>query len=274
MVFEYPSYVTLKKDTHQYFSADGEEYRSVSKCLGLIKEEFDREGISRNMAKGKAAQLGISVDRAQEMILAEWESKKDNASDIGNHIHDNLEAYFTIGKCDSDVMPAALSIMDLVKDHHRVYPEQVVYSKRHKIAGMIDLPTARTRSKSSPIDIFDYKTNVEKGIELDTRQIKNGKFVKFFSQFLLPPVDHLEACNFNIYSLQMSLYGVMVEMVTGRRIGRLGIIFIDYKTMQTTLYPVPYLKLEALAIMDHVAGVKSLPQKKRELQDASWDLNE
>ena len=48
-------------------------------------------------------------------------------------------------------------------------------------------------------DINDYKTN---------------KVINFYSQYakkLLPPMDHLDDCQYNIYALQLSIYAYFYE---------------------------------------------------------------
>lgn len=263
-------YIRFKEDTHEYFNPVGIKYESVSSVLKMVKVPFDRDGVSRIMAKQKAETEGISIEIAQKKILAEWDYKRDNSIDVGNGIHNALEDYLKTGKIDSkyDILGKKISVF--LKKYHQYYPEMQFYSKQHKIAGTADLPVVRSRVKTSPIDIFDYKTNVEKGIQFDTAKYKkNGKFDKFYNRFFLPPVDHLEDTNYNLYSLQLSLYAVMAQMMTGRRIGRLGIIFVDYKTLNMTMFPVAYLKFEALAIMDHFTKLKKIPGSA----EASWSDN-
>jgi len=267
-MIEDPSFITLKEDTHQYFDRDGKEYKSVSSLISLVKPKFDRDGISARMAEKEAKLKGISVKQAQEQIIAGWEKKRDNAADTGTDIHNELEMFMKVGQCKKSVYPAARSVSRFIRRHYKNYPEMVVHSKIHGVAGTVDLPVQRTRSKSSVIDIYDYKTNVERGIEFDTSKYNDKKeWEKFYNRFLIAPLDHLEASNYNMYSIQMSLYAVMIQMLTGRKIGSLGIIFIDYRTMVTTFYPVPYMKMEALALLDYSKDLKALPT------DGSWQLD-
>jgi hypothetical protein len=253
-------HITFKEDTHEYFNPQGVKYASVSSVLKMVKVPFDRDGRSRQMAQSMSKEEGITIDQAQKKILAEWDYKRDNSIEVGNNIHNALEKYLKTGNIDPEFDILGKRISHFLKIYHRYYPEKIFHSDQHKIAGTADLPVTRSKAKTSPIDIFDYKTNVEKGIEFDTAKFgKAGKFEKFYNRFFLPPVDHLEDCNYNLYSLQLSLYAVMAQMMTGRRIGRLGIIFINHKTLQMTMYPVSYLKLEALAIMDHFKNLKQMP---------------
>jgi hypothetical protein len=260
--------VTLEKDTHIYSDKEGEIYRSVSKVLDLVKEDFDRDGISLMMAKKMAKEDGMSIEAAQSNILSKWGKNLEFSQDTGNFIHDNLELYFKTGDCDSGVLPAARSIAMMLKGYHKFYPELVIYNKDYKVAGMADLPAVRTRSKNSVIDIFDYKSNTSKGIEFDTaKRDKWGRIEKFYNRFMLDPLSHLEATNYNFYALQMSLYALMIQMLTGRKIGRLALLFVEYKTMDVIMYPVPYLKLEAKLLLEHQSDIKQLPVSNQQWSD-------
>lgn len=266
MLFE--QRVKLKEDTHQYFHSSGEEYGSASSLLDTLEEKFDREGISRAMAVKEAKELGISVDQAQDAILSKWNTNLEFSQDTGNFIHDNLESNFKTGICDPRVKPAADSIARFLKDYYRFYPELVLYNEKYKKAGMSDLIVQRTRSKKSVMDVFDYKTNTSKGIYFDTaKRNEKGRVEKFYNKFFLSPLEHLEASNYNRYALQMSIYGHMLEMLTGRKIGRLGLLFVDHLTMEVTMYPVPYLKFEVHALFESNSFLKPLPAAP----EATWE---
>ena len=260
--------ITLEKESHIYTDANADIYKSVSKVIDLVKEDFDRGGISLMMAKKKAKEEGISIQAAQSNILSEWDKNLGFSQNTGNMIHDNLEMYFKTGDCDSKVLPAARSIALMLKGYYKFFPELIIYNQEYKVAGMADLPAQRTRSKQSVIDIFDYKSNTSKGIEFDTaKRDITGKIVKFYNRFMLDPLSHLEATNYNFYALQMSLYALMIQMLTGRRIGRLALLFIDYKTMDVNMYPVPYLKHEAEILLKHQSKVKPLPVSNTQWSD-------
>lgn len=270
-------YITFKEDTHQYFDPEKVEYASVSSVIKSIEKPFDRQGISRAMAKSKARKEGISIEKAQDIILSKWDEKGDFSRYTGTDIHDIIENFLLTSKSPDRYSKVCNSIAWFLRNNYRYYPETIVHSKEHCIAGMVDLPTERTKSKKSPIDIFDYKTNTEQGITTFTAKMdkEKNKVIKYYNDYFLPPLDHMEHTNYNKYTLQMSLYAVMMQMMTGRPIGRLGILFIGHLTQKVTFYPVPYMKMEALALMDHFRTLKPLPQKISQLteQEASWEDN-
>ena len=80
-----------------------------------------------------------------------------------------------------------------------MYPECVIYDHFFKICGQSD----EVRVINNHINIFDIKT--DKAINDRAYQAEWGDPEK-----LLPPVEHLDSCNKNIYSLKMSMYMYML----------------------------------------------------------------
>ncbi len=76
-----------------------------------------------------------------------------------------------------------------------MYPEHMVYLKSAGICGQSDL----VEVVNDKINIIDYKTNKE----IKTESYKDWDGI---SDKLLDPVSHLDDCNFNHYSLQLSIY--------------------------------------------------------------------
>jgi len=254
-------FVTLKEDTHQYFDTNGQEYKSVSSLLGKVKMPFDRQTISMRKAQSNlpgASQADLLVE--QQRLLKEWDDMRISSTDWGNFVHNNLDSYFTIGNCDARVLPAGKTIAKYFQNADSFLPEVVVYDSEYYLAGTFDFGVLRikgSKPSTTVMDLFDFKTNERRGIEFDSSYLKEGKYVPG-KKFLLPPMDHLEECNFNIYSMQLSIYALMIQKSYGVKIGRLGIIFIN-KQMEVNILPVPYMKYEAMQLFEFSRELKSLP---------------
>lgn len=261
MMLGFQDYITFKEDTHQYFNPEGKEFKSVSKIIEYVTPDFDKAGISAMMAKSKAKEEGITVERAQDLILQDWDHKAQSAIDRGNWIHNGLEDYMLGKGCDEKIVPVAKQIAKFASKYYKFFPEAVVYDSEYGVAGTADFPVQRQRSKIPVIDVWDYKTNEAKGIYFDSiKRDKSGKFVKHYNRYLKAPLDHLEHTNFNTYSLQLALYAYMMEASFNVRIGRLGIIFIN-NDLKIKIYNVPYMKLEAKLLLEH----------HKSLMNASWE---
>ena len=262
-------YVTLEPVRHIYTDKDGNRYESVSKLLSRMEVPFDRDGISKSMAKRRLPKSASIFDVANEQrkILAEWDQKRDNSVDIGNHIHDNLEKYFLSGTSDDD------KITDLGRkikadisygvDYKRMIPEKVFYDIGNRYAGSADLPGIRKESRSTPwiLDIFDYKTNIEQGIRFDSIDRRKTP-PRHYDRYYVGDFSHIESCNYYKYAMQLSMYAYFAMNLYNVRIGRLGIIFVN-ENLEHKIFPVPFMYYEVIALINMIKSMKKLPQEEK-----------
>jgi hypothetical protein len=258
--------IIYRDDTHQYFNLKQEEYKSVSRALKGIQVPFNSGQMSAIMAKKIAFETGISEKQAQQELLAEWESKKDGSIDKGNYVHDSLERYAIKGTCDDEMKEATEFLLKILKEHYRYFPETIIHSHTYKMAGRTDLALMRQKSKVPILDFIDYKSNIEKGIQFDSINRKTDP-LRHYNRFLLPPFDYLEDCNYNTYSLQLSIYAFMAMERLHVKIGRLGILFID-NDFKPSLIPVPFMYQEAKAICEMNIQLKALPQQELPVKES------
>ena len=88
-----------------------------------------------------------------------------------------------------------LKIAPVQKLEPGVYPEHMVYLKSAGLCGQSDL----VEVVNGRVNIIDYKTNNE----IKTESFKDWEGI---SEKLMSPVNNLDDCNFNHYSLQLSIY--------------------------------------------------------------------
>lgn len=230
------SIVTLNEETHVYTNQHGEEYLSVSKFLGLFQKQFDREGISKAYAKKN----GLSQDE----VLTDWDKKRDDSIDHGNRIHNALEKYFrstVIDPENEDLRPTIISIAKDYSKYFRIFPEEIISNEEFKLAGKTDNRFQLTQSSKSVISFGDFKTNQRNGIQTENK----------YGQYMLGPLSHLQDCNFNKYSLQLSLYAYLYQLKTGCKIGDLHILYIPPQNyLQYTKIFVPYMLYECKAMIE------------------------
>lgn len=250
--------IVFKPDTHQYFNLKNEEYRSVSRLLDLIRVPFNRDMISQVMARKVASETGRDESLVRKELLKEWEDKKNSSIDKGNYIHDGLENYAKTGTIWSGLEGPVAFMQEIFRQYYRFYPEIILYSHKHRVAGRTDLILQRQKSKDPVLDVFDYKSNESKGIVFDSATRKEG-VLKHYNKFFLPPFDYLEDCNYNSYALQISIYAYLIMSQLGYRIGKLGIIFFD-NNLAGTFIPVPFMYHEAKMLCEMNVEQKALPE--------------
>lgn len=207
----------------------GEEYISVTTLLNKFKKQFDSKAVSERIAKRDGG--------TPEEIRAKWKQHNDDSKKYGSLIHSIIEKYnktHTIAEGYESLIDS-YNELGLLDKTDQLLSEEQLYSHIHKLAGTADI--VRLEEKGG-FSIFDIKTN------------KKFNFYSPYNEKLLYPLEHLSACEFTTYSLQLSLYAYMFEGISGRKLNQLSIIYYDRNTNRFTFYPVIYMKTDILKILD------------------------
>lgn len=258
--------ILYKDDTHQYFHKDdGNEYTSVTRLCASVKVPFEKQKISSIMAIKLSGELGISHAEAQKQILDSWDKKRDDSCDWGTMIHNSIEGYFRDGKYDPSMKKVIDQVSGLLNIYYRFYPEVLLHSYNHKVAGKADIVVQRQKSSGSLYDFYDTKTFLHRGVEFDSIAIKNGD-VKHYNRFLLHPFEHLEQCNYIMTCLQLSTYALMGELQYGIKVGKLGMLFFD-NDLNMTMYPIPYMRTDAMILLNLNTSRKVIPEVVKQSDD-------
>jgi hypothetical protein len=223
----------LEKSKHQYFDIDGNEYKSISSILSLIKPKFNLEQ--------KAVDYALKKNIDVEDVLALWEEKKNTGLNFGTLIHENVESYFIEKKVLDD---RYYEIIKKIYDEVYVedaYNELICFDKNKKICGTADY----VQFKKDSFIISDFKTNLKFNFENS-----------FDNKFLLSPVEHLPNSEYFIYALQLSFYAYMISKLTNLKCESLNIYWLkrqidtkDKFKAKWLRYTVPYLKREVEDIL-------------------------
>jgi len=243
--------ITFYDDKHTY-KIDGEFSAkvSVTGLVNTVKEPFDEE----KWAAIKAKEMGISPD---EMKLL-WKKNNQMATYQGSTLHNYIDNYYQnkVKPYNRDIAKAILgdvlhdmmykNLKVLVKQFNNFYSDTSEYILPIKnefvvgdigdtrICGMLDMLAYNTLTEQ--FEIFDFKTN------------KKFTTKSEFEKTLLPPVSHLDESEFNIYSLQLSLYRLFIQKYTDIKIDKLKIVWFsvnneDYKIIELKYYPEECLEL-------------------------------
>ncbi len=214
--------VYIDEATHTYWHRITKcQYVSVSKFLDHFEEKADWDAIALNCSRSKK---GKYVGMSKDQILKAWDDNRNKAANHGTRIHKVLEdyaKYFTIAPEDEEFRPMVESIFAEKTQYIRKYQEVILYinfkdqsGKFAGIAGTVD--EILIVNKSLLADFEDYKSNINKGIEMFNEKGKTKLF----------PINHLQDCNYVRYGAQLSLYAYMYQCLTNGGIRSLNIRFI------------------------------------------------
>ena len=250
---EYRSVTTLIGDYYNHFDADywaHKKAREQGKSEKAIRAEWDR-------IRNEACERGTKTHNGLEDAIKEV-SKFKNAI---KYLYNNESGRVVTIADIPALIPTPLDVEEFKKATNYKYPEiykvfefytskgYIIYSEigaflmDYLISGTIDLFLYR------PTDfvILDWKTNRD-GLKFEAGYYKKNKstipnqltdeWIKK-RQFMLPPLGHLEDCNGEHYTMQLSLYALMGEIILNIPCHGLGLCHIGSPWIKNA-YGQPY----------------------------------
>ena len=234
---------------HKYFIGD-RELISATKFIGMFKPKFETQRI----AEEYAAKRGLEV----EDVIADWDLKRDTSTVKGSAVHDYAENWWNNKEFPYDSSVAVKQFgHDIIKESFDkcqtifrnfyedsrinlvpVKMELVVGDEDYGLGGMVDC--LFYNKKSGMLEVWDYKTN--KAIN-----IKNN-----YGQRFKEPISHLDVCEINTYSLQLSLYKHIIEKNTNLKIGNCYLIWINEKNKNYKVYKCKDLEAEIKLMLEEL----------------------
>lgn len=242
------NYLYFTEEGHKYNDNLGNIYTSVTTLIHQYTNTFDADYWAHKKAReqGKSEKaIRAEWDRIRDEACARGTATHNGLEDAIKEVSKfkNAIRYLdTIGSgrviTIADIpslIPKPLNVDEFKEATENKYPEiyrvfdfytqrgYVIYSEigaflmDYLISGTIDIFCYR------PTDfvILDWKTNRD-GLKFEAGYYKKDKstipnqltneWVKK-KQFMLPPLNHLDDCNGMHYSMQLSLYAIMAEMI-------------------------------------------------------------
>ena len=234
---------------HKYYMNDT-KMSSVTQLIGKYKQPFDSDYWSEKKAKER----GI----LKEEILKEWKYKADFSTQKGSAFHAFAENYLfnkvfpfpeeemteVLGGTENmlECRAAVKTIIELFKKFYDdsygklipVRAEVVVGDEQLGLCGMID--QLFWNEKSGKLEIWDWKTNKKIDRKNKWQQFKD-------------PISHLDVCELNTYSLQLSTYKYIVERNTNLELGDSYIVWVNEKNDKYEVFKCHDFKEEVTNIL-------------------------
>lgn len=235
--------VYLEPIEHVYIHRKtGIKYNSVTKAIARIEPHFDADAVAEaivHQADNVKQERYIGMSKIQ--ILDFWQMLNDEANTYGTYVHDTIEKYLKADKWwfpeDELAKKVIAGYNELCVDEGEcIQPERIMFAEEYQLAGMSDLIVDVDKKF---FDVGDWKTN---------------RLFNFYNPYgyetLLKPFEHLQNCQYSIYTIQLSTYALMYEMETGKKCRQIWIGYWDKQIEKFTRIPVMYLKNEAKKLME------------------------
>jgi hypothetical protein len=235
--------VDLEPIEHVYVHRDtGANYKSVTTVLQMVEPHFDTQGVAEAIFRQKddvknPKYVGMNVDQ----ILDCWQELNDTANEYGTHVHETIETYLLKHQLwypEDELQKKVIASYESlgVDEGIMMYPERIMFAEEYNLAGTADLVIDIDETF---FDIGDWKTN---------------KAFNFWNQYgfetLLKPFDHLQNCQWSVYTLQLSTYAYMYELETGRKCRHIWIGYWEKEKETMRKIPIMYLKTEAKKLLE------------------------
>lgn len=200
--------------------------------------------------------------RDKDYWLKQWDDTRTKSLVRGNTYHD-LREEITNNRGTELFCGKPFRVRNkemLVSIPHKdwldgVYTEELLWHHVYGIAGRADKIYLDTDKKDRHrlAHIEDYKTSKRIRFRSFIHPVTGPKMMK-------EPISHLEDCEATHYSLQLSLYALMLEYL-GFAPGQRIIIHLPHvpemappgaKPPPPIYYPMPYLKKEVISMLDYL----------------------
>jgi hypothetical protein len=243
MVEEHIGPVYLEPIEHVYIHrVTGVKYSSVTKAIASIEPHFDSEAVSLAIFnQPDEAKDPKYIGMTQVQILDYWQMLNDEANIYGTRVHDIVERYLKANKWWFPTDEFEKKVIDgynklNVDEGTRLQPERIMFSEEFELAGMSDLI----------VDIND--------VYFDVGDWKTNRVFNFFNPYgyetLHKPFDHLQNCQWSIYTIQLSVYAYMYEMETGKKCRQIWVGYWDKTKENFERIQIMYLKHEARKLLE------------------------
>lgn len=225
--------ISLDKDSHIYrLKSDSSIiFTSVTTFIDTFFEKFDSQKIATKLVKNHPKYSKYTI----ESLIKEW----NDTAKHGTEVHEEIENWIK-EKVIPSQNKAKVGLRWLhaykKKSNVEVLSEVLLYSKELKISGTVDILVLN--KYTGKYDIIDWKTS---------KKITKWSFNKKMGT--KPPTQNIMDCNFNHYSLQLSLYRYILERNYGIEIDNQYIVHL--KEDEARAISTRYMKEDIIRMLNY-----------------------
>ena len=221
-VFEVFNSIKFYSRDHTYKINDVVTPLSVTRFLNIFSPYFD----TKQRAQKTALKQNIDV----QTVLREWDYEKEVACFKGTILHNYIDNFLNkkilplnkeeidlffkqkqkeLNIKDDFILKIAKLIIQFKSFYNNFYKNRFIHFKSEYVVGDVDdtmicgtIDNLSVCKESNTLYILDYKTN------------KKFTTINNYNTYLNYPVNALQDTKLNIYSLQLSMYGYILQKYT------------------------------------------------------------
>ena len=254
----------FEQETHKYTSDANTKWTSVTSLIAAYKEPFDAKKVAEKSSRNKNSKW---YGMKPEDIQAIWKAEADRSTTLGSWYHNQREQ--DLISCNTiERYGKELPIFKSIEEDGKkiapsqkltdgIYPELMIYLQSASICGQADL----VEIVNGTVNVSDFKTSKK----IDTSSYVNWEGI---SKKMVKPLNHLDDCHLNHYSLQLSLYMYMIlRHNPSLKPGKLTIHHVKFEEAEETdQYGFPIILQEnGQPIVKHIEYIE-VPYMKREVE--------
>lgn len=179
-------------------------FKSVTGFISQFKEKFDSDRVAKMVAKKQGKTVAA--------VLNEWKEISDTALDLGTLVHKWIEDYYNGTNPAEPEHPEVLARVNQFKAIHEerlhkltpIKQEFRLFSRKWGLAGTMDA----LFKIDQDYYVGDWKTNKKFTTDEDSKKDR-------YAKKLLYPFEDLWDNSVNGYSIQLSMYRLMLQEEAG-----------------------------------------------------------
>lgn len=199
------------------YEVDGDRsYTSVTTFIHKYFQEFDAKKVISKMRNSPKWENSQYYGKTDEEIMEQWETKKKNSAEDGTLMHRQIENFYNGDEVNTEKIQMEWEYFNNFHQDFNKIPyrtEWYVFDEDSKLAGSIDMIFRSEESNDIDLIIVDWKRTVELKL---SNPFQTG----------LPPIEHLDDCNFIHYSLQLNTYKYILEKNYDKKIQNMFLVVI------------------------------------------------
>lgn len=189
-----PTFQEIEFSAHNHlYTHKGQKLQSATQLIGTLKKPFNSEYLSQK----QAGERGVP----QAVILAEWDEKRRNGLARGTAVHKYIDETIHGRPWQDERLPEMGAFDDWLGE----WGAQLAFRRLEWMVGYPEMGVAGT------VDAFAWDTQTRTYQVWDWKTGSKFNTTSPYKSYLLPPFSDLQECELNTYSLQVSLYRLILE---------------------------------------------------------------